>query len=123
MTNTENTQRKYHIRITGDPTKENQSMKTEEIIKTIIPVHFPERKDWKLHTERSHCYPKNIDQDSLSKPQILMKKSLGSWDTKSMWLIEKIGLQSIFKISAMYARKCNNSVKILKRRKCESKTI
>lgn len=29
----------------GDPTKENQSKKTEEIIKTIIPVHFPERKD------------------------------------------------------------------------------
>lgn len=29
----------------GDPTKENQSKKIEEIIKTIIPVHFPERKD------------------------------------------------------------------------------
>ena len=45
MTNTENRQRKYDMRVMGDPTKEIQSQKTEEIIKTIIPVHFPERKD------------------------------------------------------------------------------
>lgn len=45
MTNTENRQRKYDMRVMGDPTKENQSKKTEEIIKTIIPVNFPERKD------------------------------------------------------------------------------
>ena len=33
MTNTENRQRKYDMRVMGDPTKENQSKKTEEIIK------------------------------------------------------------------------------------------
>ena len=70
MTNTENRQRKYDMRVMGDPTKENQSKKTEEIIKTIIPVHFPERKDWKLHTERSHCILRTLTKTSLLKPQI-----------------------------------------------------
>lgn len=77
MTNTENRRRKYDIKVMGDSTKENQSKKIEEIIKTIIPVHFPERKDRKLHTERSLCIRRTLTR-TVYQNHRLMKKSFGS---------------------------------------------
>lgn len=108
----------------GDPTKENQSKKIEEIIKTIIPVHFPERKDRKLHTERSRCIRRTLTKTVYQNHRFNEKVF---WELRYKehvtYKVKKIGLRSVFKISAMYARKCNNSVKVLKRRKCESTTL
>lgn len=52
------------LQIIWVPEKENQSKRTEWILKTIIQEKFPKvEKELKLHIERAHFVPENINPE------------------------------------------------------------